>query len=83
MSEKIYLKVLFFGSTAELSGTRCLDVEAAKNETVETVATRICSQFPPNYSSRLKFSLNQTWATGKENVQNGDELAIFTAVSGG
>ena len=31
----------------------------------------------------LRFSVNQKYATGQETLRDGDELAIFTAVSGG
>ena len=51
--------------------------------TSKTVFDRIKSEFPKLGSHKLLYSLNQTYATGDEIVRDGDELAIFTAVSGG
>jgi molybdopterin converting factor small subunit len=32
---------------------------------------------------QLLFAVNQEYASGDEPLKNGDELAVFTAVSGG
>ena len=47
------------------------------------VFDHIKSEFPKLDNHKLLYSLNQTYAIGDEIVRDGDELAIFTAVSGG
>lgn len=39
--------------------------------------------FPGLASHKLLYSVNQSYAAGGERLKSDDELAIFTAVSGG
>ena len=41
------------------------------------------SEYPALKGHKLLFSINQQYANGDEIIRDGDELAIFTAVSGG
>ncbi len=77
------VRVLFFGATASLAGVRSLDISLPDESTAETVLGQIKNKFTKLGSQRLLYSLNQTYATGDEIVRDGDEIAIFTAVSGG
>lgn len=80
------VKVLFFGATADAVGEREIEYEAGENLKAELVFTEILNAFPnlkKNFADSLLFSLNQEYAKGDEIVRGGDELAIFTAVSGG
>ena len=47
------------------------------------VFDQLLADNPGLASHKLFFSINQQYATGEEIVRDGDELAIFTAVSGG
>lgn len=77
------VEVLFFGATADITGRRRIEVAVPP----ETLATSIFKQLISQYSQlakhRLLFSVNQQYATGEEIIRDGDEIAIFTAVSGG
>ena len=75
--------VLFFGATAEITGLRQMVVEVPENSPARFAFDQVLAAYPQLSSHRLLFSLNQQYATGDEVVQDGDELAIFTAVSGG
>jgi molybdopterin synthase sulfur carrier subunit len=77
------LKVLFFGATADIVGNRELHLELAAGEAASFVFKRIVAEYPLLSRHKLHFAINQQFATGNEIVRDGDELAIFTAVSGG
>lgn len=83
---KIKVKVLFFGATAEAAGEREIEFQLSKNTKAETAFTEILDAFPnlkKSFGKSLLFSLNQEYANGDEIIGNNDELAVFTAVSGG
>jgi molybdopterin converting factor small subunit len=76
-------RVLFFGATANIANKRETDVVVENGLTATGVLEAIVSQIPDLASHKLHISLNQQYADGDELVRDGDELAIFTAVSGG
>lgn len=76
------IKVLFFGVTADIVGHRQLSIES-KAPDVATLIEEIIANHPRLASHKLLFSINQQYATGHESVGDGDEVAVFTAVSGG
>lgn len=83
MSEQISVKVLFFGATADEIGTRSIQLALPQTATSSEAFELILQQYPHLKSHKLLFSVNQQYSKGDEDLNNGDELAIFTAVSGG
>lgn len=77
------IRVLFFGATAEITGERALTFDPPGSATSGNVFESVLARYPSLSSHRLLYSVNQTYASGEESVADGDELAIFTAVSGG
>jgi molybdopterin converting factor small subunit len=80
------VQVLFFGATAEAVGEREIVLEFGENLKAEEAFNRIQNEFPAlqkNFNQNLLFAVNQEYANGDEIIKNGDELAVFTAVSGG
>ncbi len=75
--------VNFFGATADIAGQRRIEVAVPPESIAKDVFEQLISQHPQLAKHRLHFSVNQEYATGDEIVHDGDELAIFTAVSGG
>lgn len=76
------IEVLFFGATADIVGTRRMLLE--NTECISSsLIDKIISLYPKLKAQKLLFSINQRYAAGDEIVQDGDEIAIFTAVSGG
>ena len=61
------------------------NLKQKESKRAENVFGEILESFPhlKNYGKSLLFSVNQEYSDGSENVKDGDELAIFTAVSGG
>ena len=76
-------QVFFFGATADIVGTRIIEIDIAADTTAELVLKDISARFPAMSLHKLNISINQQYANGGEAVRAGDELAIFTAVSGG
>ena len=79
----INVSVLFFGATAEAVGQREINLEIADGSKAAEVFARLNGDFPELKRHSLLFSVNQEYASGGETINDGDELAIFTAVSGG
>lgn len=77
------MRVLFFGQTAEIVGTRELEISIDKSKTANEAFAEILEKYPLLKENKLLFAVNQEYSTGEEVINNGDELAIFTAVSGG
>lgn len=76
-------RILFFGATADIANIREISVPVKNGLTANGVLETILSQIPRLAAHRLHISLNQEYAKGDEIISDGDELAIFTAVSGG
>jgi molybdopterin converting factor small subunit len=79
----IKVKVLFFGATADLAGGRNIEVEVPHSSPSQAVFRRVLERFPGLASHRLLYSVNEEYATGSEQLKEGDQMAVFTAVSGG
>ena len=77
------VQVLFFGATAAEVGKREIEIDLAEQAKAREVFDKICDDFPQLQKHSLLFAVNQEYANGNEIVNDGDELAIFTAVSGG
>lgn len=76
-------RVLFFGATAKIANKRELTFAVKDGLTAGGVLDAMVAQTPALASHKLHISLNQQYADGDELIRDGDELAIFTAVSGG
>ena len=79
----IKVNVLFFGATAEAVGTREIEMDFAADVKANEAFAEIKKKFPQLNEHKLLFAVNQEYANGDETINNGDELAVFTAVSGG
>ncbi len=79
----INVSVLFFGATAESVGEKEIKIDLEQEIKSREAFARIIEKFPQLNRHPLLFSVNQEYATGDEIIKKGDELAIFTAVSGG
>ena len=71
------------GQTAEIVGARELEISLDQSKTANEAFAEILEKYPLLKENKLLFAVNQEYSTGEEVINNGDELAIFTAVSGG
>ncbi|MGC2236341.1 MAG: MoaD/ThiS family protein [Pyrinomonadaceae bacterium] len=77
------VSVLFFGATADAVGEREIEIDLEDEAKAETAFALLVEKFPPLKNHALLFAVNQEYANGGETINEGDELAVFTAVSGG
>ena len=77
------VQVLFFGATAEIVGKREVEFLFEEKTKANEVFDKVLNDFPQMRRHSLLFAVNQAYSNGDEIIKNGDELAIFTAVSGG
>lgn len=85
--ETIGVKVLFFGATADSVGEREVEISFDEKTNAKNALEKIFAEYPnlaKNHDKKsLHFSVNEEYASGDELIKDGDELAVFTAVSGG
>ena len=77
------VKVLFFGATADAVGEREIVVDVSDETTVNQAVAKVVSEYSQLSTHKLLFALNEEYVDGDKSVSHDDELAIFTAVSGG
>ncbi len=77
------VQVLFFGATADATGTREIGIDFPADAKTADAFSEIVEKFPQLARHKLLFAVNQEYAAGDEQINDGDELAVFTAVSGG
>lgn len=77
------VRVLFFGATADAVGKREIEVDLTDRARADDAFRRIVGDYPQLEKHSLLFAVNQEYASGGEIIRNGDELAVFTHVSGG
>ncbi len=77
------VQVLFFGATADATGEREIEIDLADETKAENAFRKIIRDFPQLENHSLLFAVNQEYVSGDEIIRNGDELAVFTHVSGG
>lgn len=77
------VQVLFFGATAEAVGKREIEIDLAEKTKADSAFAEILARFPQLNEHSLLFAVNQDYSNGMETICEGDELAVFTAVSGG
>ena len=77
------VKVRFFGLTADIVGAHEVAL-LTPGSTVSEIVDRLVIDYPALGSVDLKFALNEEYVSANTRVMGlADELAIFTAVSGG
>lgn len=76
-------KVLFFGATADAVGERSVEMPELAGSTAEEAIARLRHAYPLLANQKINISINQEYAPTDAIVNDGDEIAIFTAVSGG
>lgn len=76
------IKILLFGVTADIVGNRELLLEY-EDSNASNLLDRIIADHPRLADHKLLVSINQRYANSHEMIRDEDEIAIFTAVSGG
>ncbi len=76
------VKLLFFGSTADKVGERQTEMQLSGTKAGEALS-EIVRLYPQLNGQKLLLALNQEYPDSDALISDGDELAVFTAVSGG
>lgn len=77
------VRVLFFGATANIVGLRELDLTVGGATTVRAVTDQLSWDHSTLSNHKLLVSVNEEYSDADTLLNDGDEIAIFTAVSGG
>jgi len=77
------LKVFFFGATADAVGSRELELATVETTTAQSLIDQLSQQHPALVKHKLLIAVNEDYADADTILNDGDELALFTAVSGG
>ena len=77
------IRVLFFGATADAVGTRQTEVTVNDESSIAEVVDRLSLQYPQLSNRKLLTAVNEEYRAPNVLLRDGDQLAIFTAVSGG
>ena len=75
--------VLLFGAAADASGERQIDLELEAGSTVGQALENVRQAHSGLSKHKLLTALNEEYVSPETTVNNGDTLAVFTAVSGG
>lgn len=76
------IKLLFFGLVRDVLGVRQLDFEI-ESAAVSDMLSSLQRVYPQLENSKLLVAVNEEYAVGDTVLRDGDEVAIFTPVSGG
>ena len=77
------VRVLFFGATADAAGKREAQIEMDDGSDAGSAADLILQNYPSLEHHKLLFAVNEEYVEPGHLMLDGDELAIFTPVSGG
>jgi molybdopterin converting factor small subunit len=77
------IRTLFFGATADIVGARSEPLDVGADATASQILDKLVSAHPDLDRHKLLLSVNQEYVSGDVRLNDGDEVAIFTAVSGG
>ncbi|HEU4711398.1 MAG TPA: molybdenum cofactor biosynthesis protein MoaE [Pyrinomonadaceae bacterium] len=85
MSERVSIRVLFFGAACDVVDTNPLDVSVEAPATVGSAFRQLVERFAQleRFGRSLLFAVNQEYATPETPLKDNDELAVFPPVSGG
>lgn len=77
------IAVLFFGATADAVGARELELAASAKTAAKSLIDQLSKDHPALAKHKLLIAVNEEYADPDTILNDGDELALFTAVSGG
>jgi MoaE-MoaD fusion protein len=85
MSERVAIRVLFFGAARDVVDSNPLELSVEAPATVGGAFRQLVAQFAPleRFGRSLLFAVNQEYATPDTQLKDNDELAVFPPVSGG
>jgi len=85
MSERVSIRVLFFGAARDVVDANPLEISLDAPATVASAFRHLVGRFAQleRFGRSLLFAVNQEYATQDTQLNDNDELAVFPPVSGG
>jgi len=85
MTNKVSIRVLFFGAARDVVDANPLDLSLEAPATVGSAFQSLVARFSQleRFGRSLLFAVNQEYATRETLLKENDELAVFPPVSGG
>ena len=85
MSERVSIRVLFFGAARDVVDSNQLEISLDAPATVGGAFRHLVAKFAEldRFGRSLLFAVNQEYATPDTQLKENDELAVFPPVSGG
>ncbi len=77
------LNILLFGETADLIGTREVVLEVVEKISTEDLISNLAQKHPKLSNHKLLVAVNEKYVDPDTLLNDGDKVAVFTAVSGG
>ena len=77
------INILFFGATADLTGSRKIERVVTPPVSADDMLKQVHHDYPNLKNHKLLFAVNEEYVAPDSILNEGDELAIFTPVSGG
>lgn len=77
------IKVLFFGATADIVRTHEIALEVSEESSPTSLIQSLSRKHPFLSNHKLLIAVNEEYVDSDIILKDGDEMAIFTAVSGG
>jgi sulfur-carrier protein len=77
------VKVRFFASVREITGTGEMELEIKPGEPVSDVLQKLKSEFPAFQDSHLMLAVNTEYVQPDYKLKDGDIVALIPLVSGG
>jgi Molybdopterin converting factor, small subunit len=75
--------ILFFGATADWVEKKKIEIPIDQNSNPADLVQRLACDYPKLKNRKLMFAVNEEYVDADQVLYDGDEVAIFTAVSGG
>jgi molybdopterin synthase catalytic subunit len=85
MNVNIKVKVKFFALHRELTGEKEIEYELPEGSNIGHLLKKLIEEYPRlrKLKSNTIVSLNHAYATPKQELKDGDEVALFPPVGGG
>ena len=82
MPSPVRIKLLLFGPLREIAGTDRIDVRVDEAILARAIS-QLIERYPTMQGHKLLLAINEEYAEPTASLEDGDEVAVFTPVSGG
>lgn len=77
------VRLIFFAAAADSAKTRSTEVQLPEGSRIMHLGKFVVAEYPPLQNHKLIYAVNQQYVSPNQVLNDGDEVAVFTPVSGG